>query len=344
MFNNLPLHPEAASTVARDVDGVYFFLVLMSLVLTIIVGLCIFVFSIKYRRRPGNEIPVEYQPWDWLENAFSGAMLAIFILFFLAGAKLYFTVQRAPKDAMNIYATGRQWMWKFQHPTGQSEINQLHVPVGRPIKLTMASEDVIHSFYVPAFRVKRDVLPSRFTETWFEATKTGTFHLFCTEYCGTEHSGMIGSVVVMEPAAYQQWLTGGPEGGDPVKEGEKLFTKLACNTCHAAQENGRAPVLAAAAGKPRQLAGGQTVLGDDAYIRESILNPRAKLVAGYEPIMPSFQGQVSEEQVMQLITYIKSQAPTGATPAATGPAQPPTPAPANAQTSNSTGAANAPSR
>jgi cytochrome c oxidase subunit II len=319
MMINIPFMPESASTVSNEVDAVYLLLVGVSAILTLIVALAVVIFAFKYRRRPGNEIPVEYKAYPWLEDAFIGLMFLVFMGLFVAGAKLFFTVQRPPDDALSVYVTGRQWMWKFQHVGGQAEINELHVPKGRAVRLTMASEDVIHSVYVPAFRVKRDVLPSRYSEMWFQATKTGTFHLFCTEYCGTEHSKMIGSVHVMEPGAYQAWLEGkgiGPgsgtgmvAGASPAEAGKQLFTQLGCETCHKPSSSGLGPSLVGVYGTQQPLEGGQRVVADDTYLRESILNPRAKLVAGYQPVMPVFQGQISEDNVVQLITYIRSLSP-----------------------------------
>jgi cytochrome c oxidase subunit 2 len=236
--------------------------------------------------------------------------LIVFIGIFVAGAWVFLRMQVVPRNALEVYATGRQWMWKFQHPTGQREINTLHVPVGRPVKITMASEDVIHSLWFPSFRVKMDVLPSRFRTMWFQATKTGTFHIFCAEYCGTKHSAMVGSVIVMEPTEYQRWLAGGTEGS-LASQGEQLFAKYACNTCHMDTATGRGPVLAGLYGKSRPLTGGEIVVADDQYIRESILNPTAKVAAGFQPIMPTFQGQVSEDDLIRLLSYVKSIPATG---------------------------------
>jgi cytochrome c oxidase subunit 2 len=252
---------------------------------------------------------------------------------FVWGANLYFTLYRPPTEAMDIYVTGKQWMWRFQHPEGQREINELHVPVGRRVKLTMASEDVIHAFFVPEFRVKSDIVPGRYTTAWFEATKPGRYHLFCAEYCGTNHSAMIGSVVVMDPAEYQTWLSGGPTEGSLAASGQRLFQDLACVSCHKTDGSGRGPALEGQYGKPQQLDGGQTAVFDDAYIRESILNPNAKIVNGYPhpSIMPTFQGLVNEEQLLQLIAYLKSIGPQPNTnnpaPAATIGTKPPTGAP-----------------
>jgi cytochrome c oxidase subunit II len=218
-----------------------------------------------------------------------------------------------------VYAVGKQWMWKLEHAEGQREINELHIPVGRPVRITMASEDVIHSFFVPAFRTKQDVVPGRYTTTWFTPTKPGKYHLFCAEYCGTNHSAMIGWVYVMEPNDYQAWLSGGAAEGSLAENGKKLFEQLACNNCHREDNTGRCPNLVNIFGKQVQLAGGGTVKADEAYIRESILQPQAKVVAGFEPVMPTFQGLVTEDQVLQLVEYVKSLGPKpGTGPVDTG--------------------------
>jgi cytochrome c oxidase subunit II len=304
-MNDFPLFPEQASSVAPLVDGLYLGLVVLTGAVSLLIWIVIFYFAIKYRRRPDNELAQEQEPPAALEMTWTVVPLIIFMGIFIAGAWVFFRLNRVPSNALEVYATGRQWMWKFQHPTGQREINTLHVPVGRPVKITMASEDVIHSLWFPSFRVKMDVLPNRFRTMWFEATKTGTFHIFCAEYCGTLHSGMIGSVVVMEATEYQRWLAGGSEGS-LASQGEKLFAKYACNTCHMDTATGRGPVLAGLYGKARPLAGGQSVVADDQYIRESILNPTAKVAAGFQPVMPTFQGQVSEDDLIRLLSYVKS--------------------------------------
>jgi cytochrome c oxidase subunit 2 len=310
-MNDFPLFPEQASSVSPLVDGLYLGLVAITGAVSLLIWLAIFYLAIKYRRRPDNELAQEQEPPALLEIAWTVIPTIIFLGIFAAGAWVFFRIQRVPTNALEVYATGRQWMWKFQHPTGQREINTLHVPVGRPIKITMASEDVIHSLWFPAFRVKNDVLPNRFRTMWFEATKTGTFHIFCAEYCGTQHSGMIGSVIVMEPTEYQRWLAGGSEGS-LASQGEKLFAKYACNTCHMDQATGRGPVLAGLYNKSRPLVGGETVVADDQYIRESILDPTAKVAAGYQPIMPVFKNQVSEDDLIRLLAYVKSM-PAGGT-------------------------------
>ncbi|MDQ1557067.1 MAG: cytochrome c oxidase subunit [Pyrinomonadaceae bacterium] len=301
----LPFTPEQASTVSGEVDALYTYLVAITLFFSVLVTVLIFYFAVKYRRRDANELPQPIAGSVKLETMWTVIPFLIAMTIFVWGASLYFTLYRPPKDAIEIFVVGKQWMWKFQHTEGQREINELHVPVGAKVKLTMTTEDVIHSFAVPAFRIRSDVVPGRYTFAWFEATKTGRYHLFCTEFCGTNHSGMNGWVEVMEPTAYQAWLAGG--GSDsPAAQGEKLFQSLGCATCHRTDTQGRGPVLTGVFGKPQRVQGGQDVTVDEAYIRESIVNPTAKVVEGFQPIMPSYQGQVSEEQLLQLIAYIRS--------------------------------------
>jgi cytochrome c oxidase subunit II len=248
---------------------------------------------------------------------------------FVWGAIIYFQMRTPPRDAAEIYVVGKQWMWKIQHVEGQREINELHVPVDRDVKLIMTSQDVIHSFFVPEFRVKQDVVPGRYTTLWFKATQTGTYHLFCTQYCGTQHSGMIGDVVVMNPIDYQNWMSGGTVTGSLAQNGQTLFQQLGCSTCHRFDVQGRGPNLIGAFGKPVQLQDGRTVMADENYVRESILVPTAKVVSGFQPIMPSFQGQVSEEQLTALVAYVKSlsQQPAGAAGGPTNNPSPVVPAP-----------------
>jgi len=270
-------------------------------------------FAIKYRRRSDADRPKEIHGSLALELTWTLIPLGIVVVMFVWGAKVFFHMNRPPDDAMTVSVVGKRWMWKLQQPTGQREINELHVPVGRAVKLVITSEDAIHSFFVPAFRIKKDAVPGRYNVAWFRATKTGTYHLFCAEYCVTEHSKMIGRVVVMEPEAYQTWLAGGPPPESPVVAGEKLFTELNCVTCHRPDSAGRGPVLQGIFGRPVKLASGDTVVADEAYVRESVVNPAAKVVAGYQPVMPTYQGQVSEEQLISLVAYIASlQVPTEA--------------------------------
>ncbi len=317
MFDNFPLWPVGASTHALPVDLLYIFLVVLSLGTTLAIFVVIAIFSMKYRRRHGREAtPIEGSLI--LEISWSVIPLGIFMVIFLWGAVIFFDERTPPQDATEIYVVAKQWMWKLQHPEGQRELNELHVPAGRDIKLIMTSQDVIHSFYVPAFRLKQDVLPGRYTTMWFRATRPGTYHLFCAQYCGTQHSGMIGDVVVMEPAEYQTWLSGGVPAGSLAQTGQALFQQLGCSTCHRFEVQGRGPNLTGVFGKPVSLEDGRTVVADENYVRESILVPAAKVVSGFKPVMPSFQGQVSEEQLDALIAYVKSlsQAPTAQASAA----------------------------
>lgn len=308
----IPLVPEAASAMARSVDYLYWYMSAISIIMTTLIFLVVTIFAVKYRRRSPNEVPKPIHGSLRLEITWSVIPFLVMLSFFWWGAQIYFANASPPPNAMDVYAVGKQWMWKIQYPEGPREINELHVPVGRPVRVTVASEDVIHSFFIPAFRIKHDVVPGRYDSLWFTATKPGRYHLFCAEYCGTEHSGMVGWVTVMSQADYQNWLAGGGAEGSMANEGEKLFQQLGCSTCHLLDQQGRCPNLRGLYGARVQLQDGSTVIADDAYIRESILNPNAKIAAGFRPdIMPTFQGQVSEEGILQLIAYIKSLAIQG---------------------------------
>ena len=305
----LPLFPEQASTIAPEVDHLLYYLLAVSVFFTLLIFGAIFYFAIRYRRRSDQELPHAIHGGLMLEIVWSVIPFGLTMVMFTWGASIFFTESRPPADALQIYAVGKQWMWKLQHMEGQREINELHIPMGRPVRLTMTSEDVIHSFFVPAFRTKEDVVPGRYSTTWFQPTKPGKYHLFCAEYCGTRHSGMIGWVYVMEPRDYENWLSGGAPSASLAEEGGKLFESLACSNCHKPDGSGRCPTLGGLFGKNVQLTSGATVKADEAYIRESILQPAAKIVAGYQPLMPTFQGLVTEEGVLQLVEYIKSLAP-----------------------------------
>ncbi len=316
----VPLFPEQASTFAWQVDGLYFYLILVSIGFTIPIVAAVFIFGLKYREREKYATPSEMHGSIALETVWSIIPFIISMTIFLGGALVYFNQQRMPEDTMEIYVVGKQWMWKLQHATGQREINELHIPVGRKIKLTMTTEDVLHDFFVPAFRTKMDVVPGRYTYLWFEATKPGKYHLFCAEYCGLNHSGMGGYVYVMEQRDFDNWLAGTVSDQTPVQAGQDLFmNKLGCASCHAGGPTQRGAQLEGIYGKEVKLVGGQTVIADDQYIRESILNPSAKIVEGYQPIMPTFKGQVTEEQLNHLVAYIKSLTPGAATGTATTP-------------------------
>jgi cytochrome c oxidase subunit 2 len=318
--SELPLFPVQASSVAASVDHLVYFLLAVSVFFAVGIFLSIFYFAVRYRRRSESELPVPAEGAMTLEILWSVIPFGLTMIIFAWGASVFFTISRPPDDAQQIYVIGKQWMWKVQHMEGQREINELHIPVGQAVKLTMTSEDVIHDFFVPAFRTKADVVPGRYTTTWFKPTKAGKYHLFCSQYCGTNHYAMIGWIYAMEPQDYQTWLSGGTSGS-LASSGEKLFQDLACINCHhLIGAPGRGPDLRNQFGAQVDLADGSHVKFDEEYVRESILNPSAKIVKGYQPIMPTFQGLVTEENVLQLIEYIKSLTPKQAPPPAGGPA------------------------
>jgi cytochrome c oxidase subunit 2 len=317
MFSGIPLFPEQASTLAPRVDNLYLFIVAVTAFFALVVTLVVIVFAVKYRTDDPLAVGARIHGSIPLELAWSIIRFIISIVIFGWAADVFFDLQRPPDQALEIYATGKRWMWKFQHIDGQNEINELHVPLGRPVKVTFTSEDVLHSLFFPAFRTKADAIPGRYSSVWFSATKLGEFHIFCAEYCGTRHSGMVGKVVVMEPAAYQAWLTGGVVGGSLSKRGEQLFSDLSCNTCHRNDGSGRGPSLVNKFGQPQKLVDGTSVTMDEAYVRESILTPQVKVAAGYNPLMPTFQGLLSEENVIALVEYVKTlKAPEGRASAA----------------------------
>jgi cytochrome c oxidase subunit 2 len=303
------LLPAQASTIAPEVDALYFFLIGVSLFFSLLIAGLLLRFMIAYRRRAATDVPPLVHGSLALEGAWTAIPFAIVMVVFVWGARIFAALHDPPADALEIHAVGKQWMWKLQHLEGKREINELHIPVGRPVKLTMTSEDVIHSFYVPAFRTKQDVIPGRYTTTWFEATRPGTYHLFCAEYCGTLHSGMIGRVVAMEPAAFQAWLAGAEPSGAtvPVVEaGAALFAAQGCASCHAPGVHARAPELQGLFGTTVQFRDGSAAVADENYLRESIVDAGKRVVAGFDPIMPTYQGLLSEEQILQLVAYLKS--------------------------------------
>jgi cytochrome c oxidase subunit II len=311
MLQGIPLFPEQASNLAPEVDNLYFFVTAVTGFFALLVTVLVIVFAVKYRDRTGEKVGAPITGSIPLELGWSIIPFFVSMAIFAWATIVFFHLVRAPDQTLEIYSTGKRWMWRFQHIDGQSEINELHVPLGRAVKVTFTSEDVLHSLYIPAFRVKADAIPGRYSSIWFTPTKTGDYHLFCAEYCGTRHSGMIGRVVVMEPNEYQAWLSGGGSGLSMAARGEQLFQQLGCVSCHLSDGSGRGPSLAGKYGASEQLASGDTVNVDDGYIRESILTPQQKLVAGYGPVMPTFQGLVNEEGLMSLIEYIKSLPSTG---------------------------------
>ena len=326
--NSFQIFPEAASSIAGQVDALYAFLVLVSAFFSLLIAFLVVFFAIKYRRRSVNEAPPKVTAEHGiggmvLEIVWSVIPLGLSMIMFAWGASIYFTESRPPAGAMEIYVTGKQWMWKIQHMEGAREINSLHIPVNRDIRLTMTSEDVIHDFSIPAFRTKADVLPGKYTTEWFRPTKVGEYHLFCAEYCGTKHSGMVGTVYVLSEPDFNAWLARGSGEGSMAEQGQSLFNQLGCANCHASlinKGNGRCPNLNGVYGTRVDLKDGSNVRADETYIRESILYPQSKIVAGYEDIMPTFKGLITEEGMVKLIAYVKSLAPmTGgdtSTPAA----------------------------
>ena len=298
--------PEQASTLAPQVDQLYRFNIGVTAFFAITVSVLVVYFAVKYRTSDPLAVGAPITGSIPIELAWSVIPFLISVVIFIWASLVFFDIYRPPDQTLEVYATGKRWMWKFQHLDGKAEINELHVPAGRPVKVTFTSEDVIHSLYFPSFRTKADAIPGRYSSVWFDATKVGAYHIFCAEYCGTRHSGMIGTVYVMEPADYQGWLSGGGGGGTLASRGERLFSELACNTCHLSDGSGRGPSLLNKFGIQEQLADGSVVNIDESYVRESILTPQRKVVAGYQPVMPAFQGLVNEESVMALIEYVKS--------------------------------------
>jgi cytochrome c oxidase subunit 2 len=305
---SFPLWPWTASAYAHQVDILLLFLWLLAAALSVPVVVALGAFALRYRA--GREVNREHRPSRNITLEVSWALIPFLLtlVFFTWAAKLYFEANRPPPGALEISVLARQWMWKFQHPGGQREINELHVPVNRPVKFTMISEDVIHSLYFPALRIKQDVLPARYTTLWFDADVPGTYKLLCAEFCGTSHSEMGGQIIVMEPADYERWLERTPSDLSLAARGANLFRSLGCSGCHVRSEAVDAPPLWGVFGGPVPLSSGQVIVADEGYIRDSILLPKKAVVAGYRPIMPTFEGRVSEEQLIQLIAYIKSLA------------------------------------
>ena len=319
---NFPLFPEQASSLAGKVDAVFFYELAITVFFTGLVCSIFLTLAIRYRRgtRVDRSNPIRVS--RRLEALWIGIPFVLAMTMFFWGAALFHEQYSPPADAVDIYVVAKQWMWKLKHPEGRREINELHVPLGRAVRLNMVSYDVIHSFYVPDFRMKQDVLPGRYTATWFRPTKVGKYHLFCAEYCGTEHSMMGGWVHVMDPVDYERWLSGGASGGysggrqetSMAREGEELFVRNHCAGCHRGSQVVKAPRLEGVYGRPVPIQEGKDVRfvrADDRYIRDSILLPKSQVVAGYEPLMPSFQGVIDEEDLLKILEYIKSIGPGG---------------------------------
>jgi cytochrome c oxidase subunit 2 len=326
-LQKLGLIPEQASTFASNVDDLFLFLVALTAFFSILIAVAVVILSVKYRQRKNKPLAAgedtSHAPGAWiLEVTWTVIPFVIAMGVFFWSASIYFTLAKPPDNALEVFVVGKQWMWKVQHMEGRREINELHIPIGKAVKLTMTSEDVIHSFYVPAFRVKFDALPNRYTTAWFQPTKEGEYHLFCAEYCGTQHSRMIGRIVVMSMADYQQWLksetpvgagsTPAEAGMSMTSLGERLFERNGCRTCHATSPSEGAtastgPPLYGLYGRPVPLENGSVVTADDEYLRRSIVEPMSSLVKGYRPMMPTYAGRLSEEDILRLVAFIKSR-------------------------------------
>jgi len=290
-------------------DLLYAFIVAVCAFFTVLVAALVVYFTVKYRRRHPDDVGADIHGSLALELTWTFIPFVLSLVMFAWGASLFFRLATPPANAMELFVVGKQWMWKVQHPEGVREINEMHVPIGRPVRITLGSEDVLHDYSIPAFRVKMDAVPGKLTTLWFEATVPGRYHIFCAEYCGTKHSGMIGEVIAMQPQDYEVWLAGGRSTGTAAQNGERLFSDLACITCHKTDSTGRGPSLLGVFGSQVELTDGRKVTADENYLRESIMNSQAKIVKGYQGIMPAFQGMVSEENLMQLIAYIKTLKP-----------------------------------
>lgn len=322
---NFPIMPEQASDFAPEYDKLFWMTSALTIFFTLLVGVAIIVIAIRYRKgsKVNRKNPVNSHMA--LEITWSVIPLLMGLGIFFWAAKLFVDSRQPPKDAMDIFVIGKQWMWHIQHPNGVRENNTLHVPVGKAVRLTMISQDVIHSFFIPQFRIKQDVLPGRYTMQWFRATKIGKYNLFCTEYCGTQHSEMGGYVHVMSQADYQAWLASGGEDPGPRKptmeeSGKKLWDRLACGNCHGEQDNERGPSLFGIIGTERKIKDAAPVRVDASYLRESIVDPYRKLTEGYEKTMPSYKGQITEEEILQLIAHMRTLGSAPNPPAPAGDA------------------------
>jgi len=308
-----PLFPPSASTIATEMDMLYLFIASVCAFFAVLVTVLIVVFTIKFKRRQPDEVGADIHGSLILELTWTFIPFVLAMGMFVWGADVFFRLTRPPADAMDVFVVGKQWMWKVQHPSGVREINELHVPTGRPIRITLGSEDVLHDYFIPAMRVKMDAVPGKLTTLWFTATKPGTYHLFCAEYCGTKHSGMIGEVTVMTPQDYEAWLASNRPAVNLAEVGKRFFEQdQQCTACHKDDGSGRGPALAGLFGRTVQLSDGRSVVADENYLRESIMNPSAKIVRGYPSpsIMPTFQGTMSEERLIELVAYLKTLQPS----------------------------------
>lgn len=313
MSFGIPFTPPEASSIAGSVDTLFYTLLTFTVALGVSLTSLVVFYAIKYRAGSNADRTGERARSLPLELTWTAASLLIAFVIFGWGAVLFLRRAHPPLDALEIAGLGKQWMWEFRHPGGQREINELHVPVGKAVIISLASQDVIHSFFVPAFRVKQDAVPGRTTHIWFVANETGQYHLFCAQYCGTQHSEMGGWVTVMPTQAYAAWLGKQGLGDTLAADGERLFRALGCSGCHEKSSKVRAPDLTGIFGQPVSLDNQQTVIADDRYLRDSILNPKKEIAAGYDPVMPSFDGLVDEGEMQMLLAYLKSLSPRAAT-------------------------------
>ncbi len=309
-MGGVPIWPTEASAYAGRVDFLFVSLLIISVLTIGLVLFLLILFATKYRHGSNayrNDSATK--TWRW-EVSWTALTLLVFVGLAVWGADLYLRLYNPPADALQIFVVGKQWMWKAQHPGGQREINELHVPAGQDVRLVMASQDVIHSFYVPALRIKQDVVPGRYETMWFRADKPGRYHLFCAEYCGTDHAHMGGWLTVLNPREYADWLR--QQGGQQTlaDQGQQLFRRYGCSGCHEPGGTVRAPQLEGVFGSPVPLSDGSVVIADDRYIRDSILNPKGQVAAGYAPVMPTFAGQIGEDDVAKLVAYIESIGPS----------------------------------
>jgi cytochrome c oxidase subunit 2 len=306
MSDFIALWPGAASAYSREVDLLIGAFTVLIVALSAPVFILIVVFATKYRRgKPANRRHALDRN-VWMEVSWTLAPFLLLIGFYVWSTHLFAGLYHPPAEALEIDVVAKQWMWKFRHPEGQGEINELHVPAGEPVRLVMASQDVVHSLFVPALRLKQDVVPGRYTSMWFTADTTGTYRLACAEFCGADHSVMGGSVVVMEPADYARWLEETGTDRSLAAEGAVLFRQRGCSGCHGPASTVHAPDLAGLYMRPVPLEGGGTVIADAQYLRDSILLPQAQIAAGYPPIMPTFANVLDEEEVLKLVAYIQS--------------------------------------
>ena len=302
---SLSLWPQAASASAVETDHLILLFTVLTLLLVVPVFVAISIFAIRYRDG-ARVVRVRVENRDrMLELTWMIIPFALTLIFFAWGARLFDTHRHAPANAMTIQAIGRQWMWKFQHPGGQAEINNLHVPVGEPVLINMISQDVIHSLYIPALRIQMETLPGRYTQIWFKADKSGSFHILCAEFCGTDHSKMAGILTIMPPADYEAWLARSGSSKDLAAAGGRLFSTYGCSGCHDSGATVRAPSLAGLYDRPVPMQAGGSIVASASYIHDKIFNPDDHLIAGYRQVMPSFKGLIPEEDMTRLVAYIQ---------------------------------------